>query len=118
MKESNDNITTLLADLNGGVFIAQVEAALKETALGVSITGKKGKVTITLDLQRIGESSQVECSHKLAFQRPTDKGKKTEEATTSTPLYVSRAGTLTLFPIQHQEPMFRETGERTSDAEK
>lgn len=116
MKDNQtDHVATLLADLNGGVFLEQIDAALRETALGVSTTGKKGKVVITLDMERIGDSNQVECSHKLAFTRPTAKGKKTEEATTSTPLYVNGKGQLSLFPMQPQGPLFDEsrTGDRT-----
>jgi len=109
------DITTLLADLNGGVFLEQVEAAVREAALGVAITGKKGHVTIKLNLTRIGESNQVECKHTLSFDRPTAKGRRTEESSTSTPLYVSGKGELSLFPIQHQEPLFKGqgAGERT-----
>lgn len=108
MNPSKDNITTLLGDLNGGVFLEQIETALREAALGVAHTGKKGKVVITLDLERIGESMQVECAHKLLFLRPTAKGKKIEESITTTPLYVSGKGMLSLFPIQHQDPLFKD----------
>lgn len=106
MTASKDNITTLLGDLNGGVFLEQIETAMREAALGVAHTGKKGKVVITLDLERIGESMQVECAHKLQFVRPTQKGKKIEESVSTTPLYVSGKGMLSLFPIQHQDPLF------------
>lgn len=104
------DITALLADLNGGVFLEQIEAALREAALGVAHTGKKGSVTIKLNLTRIGESNQVECKHTLSFDRPTAKGRRTEESTTSTPLYVSGKGECSLFPIQHQEPLFTGQG--------
>lgn len=109
MNQNNDHVTAMLADLNGGVFMEQIDAALREAALGVAHTGKKGKVTITLDLERIGDGMQVECQHKLAFVRPTAKGKKMEESVSITPLYVSGKGVLSLFPIQHQDPLFRET---------
>lgn len=104
------DITTLLGDLNGGVFLQQVEAALRAAALGVAHTGKKGHVNIKLNLTRIGESNQVECKHTLSFERPTAKGRTTDESSTSTPLYVSGKGELSLFPIQHQEPLFKPQG--------
>lgn len=107
------DITTLLGDLNGGVFLEQVDAALRKAALGVALTGKKGSVSIKLDLSRIGESNQVECKHTLGFSQPTAKGKCTEESTTSTPLYVSGKGECSLFPIQHQEPLFK--GQRAGE---
>jgi hypothetical protein len=104
-----DHVTELLSDLNGGVFLEQLAVALRESALGVAVTGKAGSVTVKLSLKRIGESNQVICSHTLDFVRPTEKGKKSESSTTDTPLYVSQGGVLSLFPIQHQEPLFNGT---------
>lgn len=112
---TGDHVTTLLADLNGGVFLEQVDAAIRESALGVAHTGKKGTVTITLALKRIGDSNQVVCTHTLGYNRPTNKGKKTETSTTDTPLYVSGKGELSLFPIQHQEPLFQGRRDKVED---
>lgn len=117
-KNKEEHVAALLADLNGGVFLGQIDAALRETAIGVATTGKKGKVTITLDLERIAESNQVQCDHKITFVRPTTKGKKTEEDTTTTPLYVSSRGQLSLYPEQHQQPMFNPDGGRRSETDK
>ncbi|MEO5811579.1 MAG: hypothetical protein ABIU96_04085 [Rhodanobacter sp.] len=97
------DVTTLLNDLDAGVFVERLSAALSDTALGVANTGKKGKVTITLDLERIGDSSQVKCTHQIKYARPTDKGKVSEEATTSTPLHVGARGVLSLFPESQSE---------------
>lgn len=92
------DITNLLNDLDAGLFAERLSAALRDTALGVVTTGKKGKVTITLDLARIGDSNQVTAVHGIKYARPTTKGKVVEEATTSTPLHVGRGGALSLFP--------------------
>jgi hypothetical protein len=108
MSKSTD-ITTLLGDLDAGVFAQRLGAALNDTALGVCHTGKKGRVTITLDLSRTGDSSQVLCTHQIKYARPTDKGKATEEHTTSTPLHVLKGGLLSLFP-EKQDDMFRPAG--------
>lgn len=88
----------LLPDLDAGVFTEKVGRALSDAAAGVVQTGKAGKVTITLDLKQIADSRQVDVAHKLAYVVPTAKGKRSEENTTKTPLYVGRGGKLTLFP--------------------
>lgn len=92
------DVNALLDDLDAGVFREKLGRALSDAAAGVIQTGKAGKVTITLDLKQIAESSQVDCSHKLSYTVPTAKGKRSEENTTKTPLYVGRGGKLTLFP--------------------
>jgi hypothetical protein len=97
------DITALFNDLDAGVFVERLSAALRDTALGVVTTGKKGKVTITLDIERQGDSSQVLCKHQIKYARPTAKGKAMEEATTSTPLHVGVGGVLSLFPETQTE---------------
>lgn len=104
------DVTTLINDLDAGIFAERLSAALRDTALGVVTTGKKGKVTITLDLARIGDSSQVQCTHQIKYARPTAKGKAMEEATTSTPLHVGVGGVLSLFP-ETQTQMFGDRDE-------
>ena len=89
----------LLGDLNAGVFAQAAEHAFAETALGVVTTGRKGKVTLTFDIARIGDSAQVTVKHRIAFVRPTTRGKRTEESTTETPLHVGKGGRLSIFPI-------------------
>lgn len=107
------DVTTLFNDLDAGVFVERLSAALRDTALGVVTTGKKGKVTITLDLERSGESSQVLCKHQIKFARPTSKGKASEEATTSTPLHVGVGGALSLFP-ESQTQLFEDRAAKAS----
>lgn len=102
MSKTTD-ITALFNDLDAGVFVERLSAALRDTALGVVTTGKKGKVTITLDIERQGDSSQVLCKHQIKYARPTAKGKAMEEATTSTPLHVGTGGALSLFPETQAE---------------
>lgn len=105
--QSNQPTTTdfalLLDDLDAGVFKQKIGRALSDAAAGVVATGKKGKVTITLDLAQIADSRQVDVSHKIAHVAPTAKGKFSEENTTKTPLYVGKGGKLSLFPeSQHK----------------
>lgn len=105
MSQTTD-IAQLFHDLDAGVFAQRLDAAMRDVALGVTTTGKKGKVTITLDLERIGDSSQVTCTHAIKFIRPTSKGKASEESTTKTPLHVGTGGVLSLFP-ESQTDMFQ-----------
>lgn len=107
------DITELFHDLDAGVFNQRLSAALCDTALGVVTTGKKGKVTITLDLERSGDSSQVLCKHAIKYARPTAKGKVMEEANTSTPLHVGVGGVLSLFPMAQTKDMFQADGAST-----
>ena len=106
---SNQSTTTdfseLFSDLDGGVFAEKIGTALSLVARGVVEHAKKGKVVITLDLDRIGQSSQVAIAHKLAYNAPTARGCISEENETSTPAHVGRGGKVTLFP-DNQADMF------------
>ena len=56
------------------------------------------EVTVTFDMSRIGESTQVNLTHKLEYRVPTARGKRTEDVTCDTPLHVGRNGKLSLMP--------------------
>lgn len=91
----------LLGELNAGVFEQKLNAALSACALNTALYGDKGKtgqVVITMDLARIGESSQVAMKHTLTFKKPTTRGCATEKDTTETPLHVGVGGRLTVTP--------------------
>lgn len=109
MSKTTD-ITELFNDLDAGAFAQRLSIALRETALGTVSTGKKGKVSITIDLARIGDSSQVNAVHSIKYAKPTAKGRVVEEATTSTPLYVTTGGTLSLF-LDKQDSLFKQNAE-------
>lgn len=98
MQDNTQPVTELLDDLDAGIFVQKVTTALAEAALGVIHTGKKGKVVLTFDLSRIGDSNQVNLQHSLKYVKPTNKGKVIEEDTTCTPLHVGPRGHLSLFP--------------------
>ncbi len=101
MSEQQYDFGETLGDLDAGVFLNKVSQAVKDVALGVVAHGdgkRKGKVTIELTIARIGESMQVEMAHKLAYDRPTKRGKQSEEDTTTTALYVKPQGGLSIMP--------------------
>ncbi len=93
---NENNPVELFDQLDAGIFREKVAKAFADVALGVAIHGKKGRVLLTFDFERIGESTQVELTHRIMFAKPTERGKATEENTTSTPLHVGSGGALTV----------------------
>lgn len=98
-----------LADLNGGVFSEQIGVAISEAARGSVNFGANGKVVITLDFKRIAQSNQANVKCGLKFIAPTAKGRKTEEYTSETPVYVNSDSDVTLFP-KDQGQLFDTSG--------
>jgi len=94
-----------LNSLNAGVFAQQLGRALSDVGAGVVDHGKKGKVTITLEMSRIGESNQVKVNHKLDYSAPTKRGSKREDTTLDTPMYVTENG-IELFQTNPTDQMF------------
>lgn len=112
--KDKDAFLQVLSELNAGVFLEQVTAAMKAVALGTVVhgdKGKKGKLTLTFDMARIGETTQLSVKHSLAYSQPTSRGKKGEDATTETPLYVGQTGVLTVLPNTNQSLPFGEKAE-------
>lgn len=66
MSAKQTDAPQFISDLSGGNFAQGLGIALTEVAQGVVATGKKGKVQITLDIARIGDSNQVKIAHTLA----------------------------------------------------
>lgn len=112
---SQEHITTLFEDLDAGVFAQKIQHAISQVALGVATTGKKGKLTITFDMDRLGETNQVKCVHTVKSSSPTPKGRITEENAGMTPLHVGAGGKLTLFP-ETQQPLFNKDGSPRSES--
>lgn len=99
------NLLDILPDLQAGVFLSQIEQALSDAALNICVhgdKGKKAKVNVEFELSRIGESNQVAVAHTVAFTYPTKRGKKSETATTETPMHVGPRGRMTLLPEAEQ----------------
>lgn len=103
MKATDAN--EFLNSLNAGVFAQQLGRALSDVGAGVVDHGKKGKVTITLELSQIGESNQVKVNHKLDYTVPTKRGTKREDTTLDTPMYVTPNG-IELFQTNPTDQMF------------
>lgn len=99
------DVQQFIEDLDGGVFIDKLAHALSAVAGSVDDYAKKGTVTVTFDMAKIGNSAQVMVKHKLAYNQPTARGKSTEEELTETPMYVGPKGAMTLMPL-NQSDMF------------
>ncbi|TRR33221.1 hypothetical protein DNP51_24660, partial [Salmonella enterica subsp. enterica serovar Panama] len=66
---------------------------------GVLNNGNKGKVVLTFDFERMGnsvEEKRVKIKHKLQYSTPTPRGKASEEDTTEPPMWVNKGGKLTI----------------------
>lgn len=113
---SNDRMTVVpdfLGELDAGIFVNKIAAALNNTALGVLNNGGKGQVVLTFDIDRLSnsvEEKRVGIKHKLKFVTPTPRGKQSEEDTTEIPMYVGKGGKLTILQ-EDQGQLFAITGE-------
>ncbi|EMV9185855.1 hypothetical protein AADU03_004740 [Escherichia coli] len=102
------DVADFLGSLNAGVFANQIGAALSDVGSGVVEFGKKGKVTITLEMSRVGESNQVNISHRLDYKVPTKRGSRSEDTALDTPMYVTPEG-LELFQTNPTAQLFKES---------
>ncbi len=88
-----------VSELNGGVFEEKLSHILSEAALGALEYGsgkKAATVQCTFTIKPIGDNQQVMISHKLSNAIPTKRGKKAEEDTTETPMFVGKGGIMTI----------------------
>ena len=95
-----------IQSLNAGVFTQQFGRALSDVAAGVVDHGKEGTVTVTFKMKQIAQTNQVNVTHKLDFSQPTKRGKKREDTTLDTPLFVTPDG-LQLFQTNPTDQLFR-----------
>lgn len=103
MKPTDTN--EFLNSLNAGIFAQQLGRALSDVASGCIEHSKQGQVTITFKLKQIGQSNQVNVSHTLDYVQPTKRGKRREDTTLDTPLYVTQNG-LELFQTDPTAQLF------------
>lgn len=98
---SKTNVDDFIEELGAGVFKEKLAHSLSEAALGTILHGeknRKGKVVIEITLERFGENEQVMIAHKLGLSVPTKRGKRTEEDTTDTAMFVGKGGVMTIDP--------------------
>lgn len=89
-------------ELHGGVFSEKLGYALATAATAAVAHGNDGKrtskVTVEFTLKQLGDNDQVNITHKLSHSYPTPRGKKVEEDTTQTAMFVGPGGALSLVP--------------------
>lgn len=111
MNPNHTTIETLMAELDGGTLGPRIAAALAESALGVAACNdkrKKGKVTVEFTITPIGaDQTQVQIDHTVTFSSPTQRGKKREDISTSSVMYVSKRGAITVLPNTNKD-LFKE----------
>ncbi|MCU4601664.1 hypothetical protein [Acinetobacter ursingii] len=100
MSTKPTNAQQFVADLGAGTFANQLGAAISMVSQGAVQHNKKGQIKITLDIARIGDSSQVEIAHTLAFVEPTAKGKRAEDTTSKTPMHLKVIALLPENPVR------------------
>lgn len=102
MSNSNTAAATdvgeFITDLDGGMFDRMLSVALSESAAAAIDHDKVSEVTVKLSFKKIPGTHQVQCQHQLKYSRPTPDGKRSEEATRTTPLHVGKYGRLSLAP--------------------
>ncbi len=108
-KRKLTSITELLAELNGGTVEQLFNLAISDAAANVLEFDKKGKVTLTIDMSRIGESQQVNAVSTLSYKIPTKRGSRSEDYGIDTPLYVGAGGRLTVLPDNQIDMLTKRT---------
>lgn len=114
MNPNHTSIETLMAELDGGTLGPRLAAALAESALGVAACNtktKKGKVTLEFTITPVGgDQTQVQIDHTVKFSSPTQRGKKQEDISTSSVMYVSNRGAITVLPNTNKDLFKPEEG--------
>lgn len=112
MQESE--IASFLGELGAGVFEEKLTRSLKETALACMANNKTGEIELKFKVTPINQS-QAKITHAIKTKAPTLNGKKQEENSTETHMYVNKGGSMSLFP-ENQTQMFTTTGKIHSNS--
>ena len=89
------NIPDFFSELDAGVFGNKLSAALNDVAIGTNKNGGTGEIHVIFKFTQ-SDAEPVKISHKLTMVTPTKRGKKSEEDTTETPMWVGKGGKLTI----------------------
>lgn len=91
------DVGEFLSDLSAGTLEQMLSIALSKTAAKVvDHKPKKGKVTISFEMEGIDGTQQVRVATTLRFEHPTALGKAGEETTGADVMHVGRGGALSL----------------------
>lgn len=109
--EAGTDVSEFFSDLDGGVLERKLSLALSQVAAASVDNDRVGEVSLTFSFKKISGTSQVHCTHKLKFSRPTLDGKAGEEETRVTSLYVGQYGKLSIAPENQMAFLNKVTGE-------
>ena len=93
------NVDDFIGELNAGLLkqkLAQILSDVAMSTVNFGGKGKKGKVSLVFDFNKVGDNDQVIISCELGFVAQTKRGKKSELDRTDTPMFVGVGGELTI----------------------
>jgi len=96
MASAATDVTEFIGDLSAGTTERAISVALSKTAAAAVDCDKKGKVTVTFEIERIAGTTQVRIGHKLQFSHPTMTGRISEETEGEDVMHVGKYGALSL----------------------
>lgn len=103
------NVREFFSDLDGGVFEQKLSAVLSDVGAAVIEHNANGKIVLTIEMKRIGNSYQLHLDHTLTYTRPTVRGERREKDHTVTLMHFGKTG-ITLFP-EDQGQLFGKRGD-------
>jgi hypothetical protein len=90
-----------LEELQGGTLPSILTRVLADVGMAVAehASGKQtGKVVLEFAITRGKGPFQLELAHRIAYAHPTVRGKKTEEISDSSEVYINTLGHLSVVP--------------------
>lgn len=103
MSDRTTDVEEFIGDLDGGVLKDKIAYALSNVALAAVTTGKKGSITLSLEIKQIKNLDQVTISHKFNMTKPLPKGRLIEEDVSETSMYVHKGGKLKFYPADQRQ---------------
>lgn len=93
------SVSEVLADIDAGVLERIASKSLCDMAANVMDQKRKGKLIITLELEHIKNTQQVNIKSSVKAHMPTmDNGDRTETVKRDTAMFVGKYGKLSLVP--------------------
>lgn len=93
-----------MGELDAGIFAEKIARGVMDTALAVMQHERPGEVILKFNFSK-ASIQQVNVGHKITTKAPTKNGFKQETNSTSSVLYVTEKGKMSIFP-ENQSDMF------------
>lgn len=98
---SPPDFLSTLVELQGGILPQILTRALSDTAMAVAEHGdakSKGKVVLEIVVKPGKGAYALVLAHKIRFDHPTARGRKSEEAADTTDAFVNSLGHVSVVP--------------------